>query len=446
MNIQSNATDSGISICVNEKEYALDYPREVWGSYPDYLKDVFLDNFSFLKILPTAMLLNKASVSLNTSYPLFNSNFYRMMLNHLPVTADIDQKNTDALIKSFMNLSFNFTDTTVKYPKYQEKLEEKAVINFTFGKESLLTFAVCKEMELPSTLVYVEEPDVPLEIGYKKDVIKKFRQEFDVDVISLGNQTALLRNAKNFSMQQSIIGDGQIITEYCLAMLPFSHYYKAKYIMFGNEHSCNMYYTNKDGYAASPVFDQTEAWMIELNNIVQQMTSNQGNVVSLVSPLHELSIIKILHTRYKEIGKYQMSCFPDENEHGKDNYWCHHCSKCARVYALLLANNINPKEVGFKVNMLAKEYRNFFSLFNGSKNMTGWDKNCGREEQLFSFYLAYKNGASGYLIDKFKDLFLREAQVKEDEFYKKFFSIYDAPLIPKELKTELYRIYKEELT
>jgi len=445
MHITSKIIEDGISISVHDKNYSLKYPLNAWKSYPDVMKDFLNDNFSYLKILPTAIMFNETEVTLNTSSPLFQFTFYQMMLNHLPYSADYDNINISSLIKKFMNTRFNFKDYNVKFPQYQEELNEKAIINFTFGKESLLTYAVSHEIGLPSTLVYVEEPDVPLEINYRKQAKERFYREFKVDVTTLYNETALLRNPEHFNLKKSAIGDGQIITEYCLAMMPLTHYYRSKYILFGNENSCNQSYISKEGFIAHPVFDQTHRWMIELNNIAQQMTNHQAQVVSLVESLYELAILKILHSRYTEIGKYQMSCFPDDNEYGKNNYWCHHCSKCARVFILLLANNIDPKRVGFTENMLGKDFKDYFSLFSGSKNMTGWDKNCGRDEQLYSFYLAYKNGAKGYLIDKFKEQFLKDVTSREDEFFKKFFSIYDTITIPKKIKSKVTSIYKEEL-
>jgi hypothetical protein len=43
-----------------------------------------------------------------------------------------------------------------------------------------------------------------------------------------------------------------------------------------------------------------------------------------------------------------------------------------------------------------------------------------KEQQLLAFYMAYRNGVKGYLIDKFKKKFLKEAKSREDELYRRF--------------------------
>ncbi len=135
-------------------------------------------------------------------------------------------------------------------------------------------------------------------------------------------------------------------------MLPVVHSSNSKYILFGNEKSCDDFYFNRDGYISYPAYDQTSQWLIELNKIAKFMASSQTCVVSLVEPIYELAIIKILHKKYPEIGKYQRSCIQDNYSRGKPDLWCGHCSKCARVFIFLKSNNINPEKVGFITNML----------------------------------------------------------------------------------------------
>jgi hypothetical protein len=169
-------------------------------------------------------------------------------------------------------------------------------------------------------------------------------------------------------------------------------------------------------------------------------------VGSLVEPLHEIAIIKILHHRYPEIGKYQMSCGEVEVEK-IENRWCQNCSKCARIYIFLLANGIDPKKVGFKVDMLDLKYKNKFSVFNGKNEKTyGYDKSLlGRDEQLLAFLLAFERGVKGKLIEIFKKNYLKEAKEREKELRKKFFGIHSTRTLPEELKDKVLKIYREEL-
>ncbi|MEM5793390.1 MAG: hypothetical protein QXY45_03500 [Candidatus Aenigmatarchaeota archaeon] len=69
-----------------------------------------------------------------------------------------------------------------------------------------------------------------------------------------------------------------------------------------------------------------------------------------------------------------------------------------------------------------------------------------KEEQLLAFYMAYKNGEKGYLINLFKKNFLKEAKEKEEALFKKFFSIHKSITIPSRIKRKLNSIFKEELS
>ena len=131
----------------------------------------------------------------------------------------------------------------------------------------------------------------------------------------------------------------------------------------------------------------------------------------------------------------------------KKSRCCHECSKCARIYVLLVANNIDPALAGYKENMFKKNKMHLYSLFGGdSENTLAYDMaGVGRDEMLLAFYLAYKNGAKGYLINLFRKKFLREAESKKEALYEEFFGIHDSLTIPKYLHKKVITIYKEEL-
>jgi len=69
----------------------------------------------------------------------------------------------------------------------------------------------------------------------------------------------------------------------------------------------------------------------------------------------------------------------------------------------------------------------------------------GRDEQLLAFYLAYKQGYKGELIDLFTKLYLKEAEKREKELREDYFGIHSTKTLPKELKDKLLNIYQEEL-
>ena len=96
--------------------------------------------------------------------------------------------------------------------------------------------------------------------------------------------------------------------------------------------------------------------------------------------------------------------------------------------------------------MLTLENKHFLTIFGGKSSFTYANTPAGRDEQIFAFYLAVKNGAEGQLVEYFKksDLF-KEAEERKEELRKTFCSLYPSITLPTELKQKVESIYKEEL-
>jgi len=90
--------------------------------------------------------------------------------------------------------------------------------------------------------------------------------------------------------------------------------------------------------------------------------------------------------------------------------------------------------------------RDYFSLFGGSNVNTYALTGRGRDEQLFAFYLAWRNGDKSPLVEEFEKRFLDEAKGREDELYKTFFSIQESITMPNGIKNKVESIYKEVLS
>lgn len=449
--ISGNILNNGVELLIGDGRFTLEFPDEVWNDYPEDLKRIFIDNYTFLKSLHLPQLLNNSSrLVFSTSYPLFKSQLYNCLLNSIPFCADVDGRSTVEELKRYLNLEFEFSDHDVKYPSYTKKLNEKAVLSMSFGKDSLLSYGLANELGLDVSPVISFDNDCLRENQYKMNILRRFSHEFGKKVWSIKNDTSIIHRHEYWDAPDTEWGVGHLITEYCLNMLPYAHHLNASYVLLGNEKSCDDFYINKEGYKSYPVYDQSSEWMLELSKMTKFLTNNQMQVVSLIEPLYELAILKILHNRYPEIGKYQMSCFPDENEYGKSHYWCEHCSKCARVFILMKANNLDPARVGFKTDMLRSEFRKIYSIFGVGKEKdyaVGYDvSGCGRDEQLYAFYLAYKNGVKGDLIELFGKNHLEEAKQREDELHRKFFGIHNSRTIPHRFLKPLHSIYREELS
>ena len=450
MDVDCKLIDTGMKLFIKDKPYEVEYPRKIWDKFPKDHKKILVNNYAFLKSLHLPyMLKNIENINYKTNYPIFKNSIFHAMLNHLPFCADVDSVSIENSIKEFLNITHKFDNYDLTFPKFGNELKDKAIINMSFGKDSLLTFGLAIELGLNPVLVVSMDNDCSLENKYKLKIIEKFSNEFNSKIYFVNNNTGVIHRPKYWGVKHTEWGFGHLITEFCFHAIPFAFYYNANSILIGNEKGCNEYYFNKEGYKCYPVYDQSSEWMIELAKMTRYLTNNQLNVSSLIEPLNDLAIMKILHHRYPDIAKYQMSCFPDDNEYGKEHYWCEHCTKCARTYIYMLAIGVNPKKIGFRSNMLDKEYQHLFPLFGINRKTgqaMGWEiSGLGRDEQLFSFYLAFKNDFRGYLIDKFKELYLTEALTKKSIFEKEYFGVHTSISIKKDIKEKIFKIFKDEL-
>ena len=181
-----------------------------------------------------------------------------------------------------------------------------------------------------------------------------------------------------------------------------------------------------------------------MNNMLTILTGGRVLTLSLVQPLQEMAVAKVLYQRYPDLAQFQMSCHAD-NVHAESSRWCGHCSKCARCYVFMKGLGFDSALVGLS-DMSGVENKEYFSLFSSSKEMCAYDlAGVGREEQLFAFFLAVERGAYGGLFDLFRWQFYEEGLRREKEFREKFFTVYQPVNIPDHLWIKLKPIFEEEL-
>jgi hypothetical protein len=94
--------------------------------------------------------------------------------------------------------------------------------------------------------------------------------------------------------------------------------------------------------------------------------------------------------------------------------------------------------------MLSEKKIRLYPLFSSDIESTYGGSGLGRDEQLLAFYLAYKRGIKGYLIDQFKKQFLKEAETKKEKLIKEYFSIHSSISLPSSLRRKTLTIFKQE--
>lgn len=434
---------NGVQLKINQKKYILKYPFEIWEKFPASLHRIFADSLAYVATwhLP---LLEKKPVIYHFSHPPIESIFFKILTYSLPMNIfEHPNLQTSEILKEFYNFNFltKFKAVNFSYSgkKVKKRLKEKAILLFSFGKESLLTFALLQELGISVIPVFMREPQSSFENAHKKKLAKKFYQKFTQEIEFFPLPVGRLRQQVNFAWGWDII-----LSQYIFFLIPFYFYYQTKYVFLGNEQSCNFWIKDNQGYLVNPVFEQSVQAMQILQNI-PQLFFIKTHVGSLVEPLHEIFITYILHHRYPEIGRFQMSCF-SETPQAKKKRWCGVCEKCARIYIFLKALNINPERVGFYNNdMLSLKKENLYVIFNKGDGKSAYGgSGLGKDEQFLAFYLAYKRGIKGELIEKFKNQYLPIIEKRKMKLFEEYFGIHSSYTLPSLIRRKVIRIFEKE--
>lgn len=446
--IYSGVTDSGIEISFRESSYPIVYRKAVWKATPKETRYALSDNLALATTMHLPLVLDVPVIVYHSGFPLLEPYFVQNFLKDIPSCTEVDRTSTDEIVRKFFNIDYQFLDSEVVYPS-QEPVDSAsgAIVGTSFGKDSLLTYAVADEIGLEPEMVYVIEQSMTYEQKHKTELARRFKDEFCKELNVLRHETGKFRDYPYQGMPFTEMGWGLQTTEYALELIPFAYALKSKYLLFGNEQTAASTYMDTEGrWTVHPCYDQSHHWTVHIDQITQMFSGRSVRTGSLIEPLMDMMIQYILAHRYPEIAKYQMSCFT-ETESGRDYHWCHNCSICAKMYLMCAGSGIDPQKIGLRVNMLEPQYKRFFTLFGGkSITMTYAHTQLGRDEQLFAFYLAAKKDVKGGLVEEFKASPLyQEAKDREDELWKTFCSLYTSISVPKELKNSVNSIYREEL-
>lgn len=417
--------------------------KKVWQEYPKQDKLFFIDNYAHISTINVPLVANEKELNYNTGFPILKPFFNQIIIKNMAnATADYNI-NTNKAIKQFLEIKYNFINRTI-FPDFKSILGDRAIIPFSSGKDSLSTLALANELNLSPIPIYINDTICPSENKLKLKFNKLIQKEFGFQSEIITNNIEKLNDYETYKQEESCLGYTHMTTGFSLLALPYLHFYKANQIIIGNQQDMNFSFTNKDGFKTYPSYDQTDEATHLQNLMIKQATNKQASVYSLIKPITNIAITKILWQRYPEFAKYQVSC--DIADAYNEYRWCHQCNKCARTYLFTKAVNGDTKKLEFRDNLFDKQYKKYYSLFSeDKKEIDCYEKSTeARDQQLLAFYMA-KDNAEGYLIDLFKLKYLEEAQEREDELKNKFFKIYKNNQIPNKLQNHLRSILKEEL-
>jgi hypothetical protein len=112
----------------------------------------------------------------------------------------------------------------------------------------------------------------------------------------------------------------------------------------------------------------------------------------------------------------------------------------------LKALGISPERVGFYQNdMLSLKKKDLYVIFNGQSDLSSYGgSGLGKDEQLLAFFLAYKNGVKGELIELFKKNYLEMVEKRKEKLIETYFGIHSSYTLPSTLRNRVISIFKKE--
>ena len=448
-----DALDSadGPIINVNGENFPVIYSDKVWSKTTDNLKAILRDTLALASTLYLPQILNLREAHYKTARPISECFFLRNGIYDAPYCANVDGKSSIDYLRNFYNTQYLFASEKIKTPysinfeNKNKKSTKRALILFSAGKESLLSFALCRELGIDTVLVSVIHPGFVHEWKHKEPLIKAFEKEFNTTVHTIQYEPGILKEGKHWKLSTEL-GWGLHVTEYALLALPYAEVFDCDFIVCGNEQSCNdIYFDQEDVLIYRAGLDQHKEWTTQQGLLQSLLIGRSLPAHSLLEPLYEITEMKLLHGRYPEVGKYQMSCSAS-SDGALQKRWCEECEKCAYMYALLRAFDIDPALVGFKSNLFDEAHKDVYETFFTRTEETHYYGNQG--ELGIGFYLFVKNYPENtdHSIVRFKKELLDTIEKNLAQLKEKYLSVHNTDHFPPEFAKTLFTIFTNELS
>lgn len=450
LRIKSASQKNSFKIDIGDKNnYLVNYPTNIFSSLSPKNKKVLVDNYIYCRTRSLSLITDN-SILYQTTMPFWGNLIHHGLIKDLPRITFSTNLRTQKLITQFQQSQKNnqifFQNKKIIKQLLPTKStsNKKVILAMSFGKDSLLVYGLAKELGLNCHLVFINEMEKhnSPELKFKRQIIKLFSQKQKEKINFMTDNVDEIFYSKKFKNNIGELESTNAMLAFTLELIPFAYYYRAKYLLVGNEHNFEDYFLTPDGFKIYPSYDQSSAYTNLQNKYLSSFTQNNWQVVSLIEPIYNIAEMQVLYHRYPYLLKYVMSCYPGPSDPDR---WCYRCPMCAKAFLYSAAVGGDPQKIGFNKNLFAHRYQNLYPLFTKKISRVYEKPPTVREEQLLAFLLAYQQGYRGSLIELFKLKYLKEAKKREKELRKKYFGIYTFKNIPSELKNKLANIYQQEL-
>jgi len=314
------------------------FTREIRLKYPISVADASLLN-DLLEIFSKDIFINKL---------VRRKNPYILPEFALP-ESDVTEENAKPLAKMVPD---GFVKDSLISP---ERNENACGVLSSGGKESLLTYAMLKEIGAEVHPLYVNESG-----GHWRTALPAYRHHRQTELNTARVWTNVDRFYTFMLDHMRIIRAGHrkiwadtypirlcIFPVYVFLLLPVFASRKIGNLLIGSEFDdprLSPFYKGIKHYYG--VYDQTQDFDLRMEQWYRKRMPGMRQW-SAVRPVSGLIVERILTKRYPGLARFQRSCHSCHIEKG-GVVPCGECSKCLGVMLFLRANNIDPTSMGYK--------------------------------------------------------------------------------------------------
>lgn len=415
LSITWESYDDGFLVVVRGEGYRFLYPEEVWKPFP--CKEAFITEFIYVLTFPLPLLTRSNSVSYSTTKPKFLETYNRWFLAELPsLTKGIWNESGYFWERAFGKVDYTFSqDQSIDFSEFQPQ-ENKAILGFTSGKDSIASLIVAQELGLSPVGVYLEHAKHDSTNLIRLSHFDSIRAKTGLPIFQVRDETRHLCDYSKWNQKRTALSCALELPRYCLTMLPFAYHFNSKYLLLGNEFEYNV--PRKKGFSTLHVEPtRTVQGMHEMNEWISRLTHGAVQVTSLVQSVSCIGISKVMYHHQESLGLHQISCrYAGLTEAGR---WCGSCEVCSTAYINMHAFGKNPNDMGFNCSMFTKEKKKLFSVPSVSDPF----EQIFYEQELLGLSLSVKNGAEGWIIDQFIKKKSKEAALRYQELVGNYLSV-----------------------
>jgi hypothetical protein len=259
-------------------------------------------------------------------------------------------------LKKYNSALISFTDGKGSYVSWQlwDNKDTSFAILSSGGKDSLLSYGLLNEIGREVHPVFINESGRHWYTAmnaykyFKKNIPNSSRVWTNADRVfnwMLRHFPFIRQDFKNIRSDEYPIRLWTVAV-FLFGALPILRKRKIGRLIIGDEHDT----TNRSSFQGITHYDGLYDQSRYFDNTLSRYFLAKGWAIaqfSIIRPLSELLILKMLTERYPHLQRHQVSCHAAHITGGRV-YPCGKCEKCRRIIGMLTAIDADPKRCGYE--------------------------------------------------------------------------------------------------